>query len=107
MRCTPPITSSINKYPIATIHLVKFLCEVFRIATDKQPPEGMGESFNLSHIRFAVKRDGDVESLRAGRLHPAWKPDFLEQVGDLWSGMRRRRRSLNRPLLKLRALLAL
>ncbi len=28
----------------------------------------------------------------------------IEQVGDLWSGMRRRRRSLNRPLLKLRAL---
>ena len=28
----------------------------------------------------------------------------IEQVGDLWSGMRRRRRSLNRPVLKLRAL---
>ncbi len=28
----------------------------------------------------------------------------IEQVGDLWSGMRRQRRSLNRPLLKLRAL---
>ena len=28
----------------------------------------------------------------------------IEQVGDLWSSMRRRRRSLNRPLLKLRAL---
>ncbi len=28
----------------------------------------------------------------------------IEQVGDLWSGMRRRRRSLSRPLLKLGAL---
>ena len=28
----------------------------------------------------------------------------IEAVGDLWSGMRRRRRSLQRPLLKLRAL---
>src|SRR5438093_10881195 len=28
----------------------------------------------------------------------------IENVGDLWSGMRRRRRSLERPLLKLRGL---
>jgi bifunctional non-homologous end joining protein LigD len=49
------------------------------------------------------------EELESGKVGPRTftlrnMATRIEEVGDLWSGMRRRRRSLQRPLLKLRGL---
>ena len=37
-------------------------------------PTRVGEARDLAEVRLAVERDDDVESLRAGRLHPARQP---------------------------------
>src|SRR5262245_21483787 len=40
----------------------------------------MGELLDLSHVRLAVERINDMESLRARRFDPTGKPEFSEQV---------------------------
>src|SRR5262245_29237347 len=80
MRCAPAVSSDIDQNLSATIHLVKLLCEVCRIAIDAECPNGIRESIDCTHVCLTVQRDGDVESFGSRRLYPAWQAEFVEQV---------------------------
>ena len=44
-------------------------------------PEAIAQSTrHLAEPQFAVERDGDVKPLGARGLHPAWQPQFVQQI---------------------------
>src|SRR5437899_2178877 len=57
-------------------------CEIPPIAPHQERPNLMRESSHFFHVRLAVERNGNVETLGPGGLHPAWKAKFVEQIAN-------------------------